>query len=272
MRFLQSVLAVLLLLGLPACRQLSAALLTQGNHDYQKGDYDRAIRDYNRAIRLDANSAGAFNGRGAAYVATGNYDQAIQDFNEAIRLNPKSAGAFNGRGGAYFAKGNYEHAIQDFNEAVQLNPKSARAFLNRGMAHLYAGHPSDAQQDLGQNSSLDPTDPYAMIWLYLSRAKAGTDGKDELKTNAAGLTLSKWPGPVIRLYLGQSTPEDVLRAAGSDSGQKCEYSFYVGEYRALRGERPEAIALFRSASGECPKDFIEYVPALIEANNSEKQK
>jgi lipoprotein NlpI len=235
---LKLVLAVFFLLGSPACRQLSAALFTQGNHDYQKGDYDGAIQDYNRAIRLDAESAAAFGGRGAAY----------------------------------FAKGEYEQAIQDFNEAIRLNPKGARALWNRGLANLYAGHSSDAQQDLSQNLQVDPKDPYGAMWLYLSRAKGGTGGKEELKTNAASLNLSKWPGAVIQLYLGQGTPEDVLRAAGSDSGQKCEYSFYVGEYRALRGERPEAIALFRSASGECPKDFIEYVPALIEANNLEKQK
>ncbi len=117
----------------------------------------------------------------------------------------------------------------------------------------------------------DQTYLYGVIWLYLSRAKAGTDGKDELKTNTAGLNLSKWPGPVIELYLGQSTPEDVLRAAGSDSDQRCDYSFYVGEHRALRGERPEALALFRSARDGCSKDTSEYVPALIEVNNLEKQ-
>jgi lipoprotein NlpI len=110
------------------------------------------------------------------------------------------------------------------------------------------------------------------MWLYLGRAKAGTDGKAELKTNAAALDLSKWPGPVIQLYLGQGTPEDVLRAAGSDNDHRCEYSFYVGEYRALHGDRPEALALFRSASNGCPKDFIEYVPALTEVRDLEKQK
>ncbi|MGB7554029.1 MAG: hypothetical protein WBM04_06630, partial [Candidatus Korobacteraceae bacterium] len=99
-----------------------------------------------------------------------------------------------------------------------------------------------------------------------------TDGKAELQTNAAALDLSKWPGPVIQLYLGQGTPEDVSRAAGSDGNQKCEYNFYVGEYRSLHGERPEALALFRSARDGCSKDFIEYVPAVTEVKDLEKQK
>jgi lipoprotein NlpI len=110
------------------------------------------------------------------------------------------------------------------------------------------------------------------MWLYLSRAKGGTNGKDELKTNAAGLDFSEWPGPVIQLYLGQSTPEDTLHAAGSDSDQKCEYNFYVGEYRVLRGERPQALVLFRGAADGCPKDFVEYVPAVLEMKTLETQK
>jgi lipoprotein NlpI/pimeloyl-ACP methyl ester carboxylesterase len=284
------------------------AFIGRGSTYLAAGEYDRAIQDYNEAIRLNPRSAGAFTGRGSAYLHKGAYERAIPDFNAAISLNPKSAGAFalrgsayldrgdydlaiqdydqailldsksaetfNGRGAAYFGKEDYGHAIQDYTEAIHLNPDAAmaRALLNRGLAHLYAGQSTEAQQDLSQNLRLHQTDLYSVIWLYLSRAKGGTDGKEELKTNTAGLNLSKWPGPVIQLYLGQTTPEDALRAAGSDSDQTCEYSFYVGEYRALRGERPEALALFRSARDGCPKDFIEYVPTLIELQHLEKQK
>src|ERR1019366_3853306 len=78
------------------------------------------------------------------------------------------------------------------------------------------GHLSEAQQDISQYFQMDPKDPYGAMWLYLARAKAGTDGKSELKTNTAALDLSKWPGPGIQLYLDQSTPENVLRAAGNE--------------------------------------------------------
>ena len=208
-------------------------------------------------ILMEPKPAGVFNGRDTAYSANG---------------DPKAATEVNRRGVESFAKGDYQLAIQDYTEVIRLNPKAASALMNRGMANLYAGHFPEAQQDFSQNLELDQTDLYSAIWLYLSRAKSGTDGKDELKTNTAGLNLSKWPGPVIQLYLGQSTPEDVLRAAGSDSDQKCEYNFYVGEYRLLRSERPEALAIFRSARDGCPKDFIEYVPSLIELSESGKTK
>jgi tetratricopeptide (TPR) repeat protein len=121
----------------------------------------------------------------------------------------------------HYTKGEYDQAIQDFNEAIRLDPKTPRALLDRGIANLYAGHSSDAQQDLSQNLRLDPTDPYAMVWLYLSRAKGGAEGRDELKTNAAGLDLSKWPGPVIQLYLGQSKPEDCGSPQSKTHQEQC---------------------------------------------------
>jgi len=273
MRLLRFVLTVLFLLSLPACSQLSAAYYTsQGDAHLRKGDYDKAIQDYNQAISRDPKSARALAGRGAAYLDRGDYDRAIQDFNETLRLAPSASLTFNGRGAAYFAKGDYDRALQDLNEAIRLNPKIQRALLNRGMANVYAGHLSEAQQDLSQYLQSDPKNFYASMWLYLAQAKGGTDGKAELKTNSAALDLSKWPGPVIQLYLGQSTPDEVLRAAGSGSDQKCEYSFYVGEYRALRGEGREALALFQGARDGCPKDFIEYVPAVTELKELEKQK
>ncbi|MDR3747989.1 MAG: tetratricopeptide repeat protein [Acidobacteriota bacterium] len=273
MKSLQFVLAFLLLLSLPACSQLPAMYYTnQGDAALVKGDCDKAIQAYNQAIAADPKSGRALAGRGSAYLDQGDYDRAISDFNEALRLDPKAARVFNARGAAYFAKGDYGKAIQDYDEAIRLDPKTGRAFMNRGMANLYAGHFPEAQQDLSQNLQQDPKDPYRAMWLYLAQAKGRTDGEAELKANTAALNLSKWPGSVVQLYLGQSTPDDVLRAAGSDGEQKCEYSFYVGEYRALRGERPEALALFSSASSGCPKDFIEYAPAVIEVNNLEKQK
>ena len=273
MRLLRSVLVVLFLFSLTACSHWSAAYYTaQGDAHLRKGDYDKAIQDYNQAIGRDPKYARALAGRGAAYLDKGDYNRAIQDFTETLRLAPEAARSFDGRGSAYFAKGDYGQAIQDFNEAIRLNPKIGRVLMNRGIANMYAGHFPEAQQDLIQNLQLDPKDPYRAMWLYLARAKSGTDGKDELKANTAASDLSKWPGSVTQLYLGQSTPEDALRAAGNDTGQRCEYSFYAGEYFALRGQRPKALALFRSASDGCPKDFVEYVPAVIELNNLDKQK
>jgi len=239
-----------------------------GTAGYSSFTFFNPKADY--AVVVLLNTSGHFADRLGQHIAQRLAGMPAISLGDGNDHDSQSAAAFN-EGVAYFAKGDYEQAIQSFNEVLRLNPNTPQALLNRGLANLYAGHFSEAQQNFSRNLQFGPTDPYRVIWLYLSRAKAGTDGKDELKTNAAALNLSNWPGPVIQLYLGQSTLEDVLRAAGSNGDQNCEYSFYVGEYRALRGERLEALALFRSASDACPKDFVEYVPSRIEVKDLEKQ-
>jgi lipoprotein NlpI len=75
--------------------------------------------------------------------------------------------------------------------------------------------------------------------------------------------------PVIRLYLGQLTPEAVLAAADdpdatTKKGQVCEANFYSGELALRQGKKDEATGLFRRATADCPKPFFEYDGANAE--------
>jgi len=81
--------------------------------------------------------------------------------------------------------------------------------------------------------------------------------------------MTKWPAPVIRLYLGQVTPADVLAAADdpderTKTGQVCEANFYTGELTLQQGNKDEAARLFRLAAANCPKGFAELPAAKAE--------
>jgi lipoprotein NlpI len=83
------------------------------------------------------------------------------------------------------------------------------------------------------------------------------------------IDMTKWPAPVIRLYLDQLTPEAVLRAtddadANTKKGQVCEANFYTGELALQQGNKDEATRLFGLATMDCPKSFNEYVGAIAE--------
>ena len=74
---------------------------------------------------------------------------------------------------------------------------------------------------------------------------------------------------MIRLYLGQLTPEAVLAApddsdATTKKGQVCEANFYGGELALQHGAKDDAARLFRLAVMGCPKSFIEYDDANAE--------
>jgi tetratricopeptide (TPR) repeat protein len=178
-------------------------------HAYtKKGDYDRAIQDFNEAIHLNPNLEIAYYGRGNAYIDKEDYDRAIQEFDEAIRLNPKDANAYNNRGVAYHRKGDYGHAIQDYNQAILLNSNYTAAYGSRGYAYFAQSSLTAAIADFRHTISAAPSSSgavYAVLMLHVIMKRQGHDDAQQLARVAAAADLSKWPGPVLKLDLGQMT-------------------------------------------------------------------
>jgi lipoprotein NlpI len=169
----------------------------------------------------------------------------------------------------YGEKGEYDRAIADFDEVLRLNPNYAPAYRNRGMAQFKVAKFEAAALDLAKALELSPTDAYVALWLYLAQARAGQDGRVDLEKRVPRLRLQDWPGPVVSLYLGQSTPETTLAAAANpdpkrQQEQQCEADFYVGEHFLLRGAKADALRLLRSAAAICPATYYEASGAKAE--------
>ena len=85
----------------------------------------------------------------------------------------------------------------------------------------------------------------------------------------SNIDMTAWPAPVIRLFLGQTTPAAV-RAAADDpdpakqTGQVCEANFFSGEWALRNGAKDEARRLFLLAAGDCPKSFVQWGAAREE--------
>jgi lipoprotein NlpI len=239
----------------------------RGNAYYAKGDNDNAIADYNQAIQLNPKDAAAFNNRGSAYFAKGNSDHAIADYSQAIQINPRDVGAYNNRGNAYYAKGDHERAIADYSQAIQIDPRNSRAYLSRGLANLYLGALPKTLNDLNQASALDPDDGYVALWLDIANKRGRSVSRLAKATSASDLT--KWPGPIIRFYLGKMTAAELQAAteapnSATKKAQVCEANFYSGEVALQQRKRDQAIQLFRLAAADCPKSFLEYSSANAE--------
>lgn len=109
---------------------------------------------------------------------------------------------------------------------------------------------------------MKPGDSYHAIWLDLARRR---DGQPSILRDAK-LDMTKWPAAVVRLLLGQQTPEATLLAADNPdttkkSEQVCEANFYTAEFQRLQHHDDEALRLYRLALAGCPRDFIEYTAA-----------
>ena len=89
--------------------------------------------------------------------------------------------------------------------------------------------------------------------------------------------MTKWPAPVVRLFLEQLTPDAVMAAAdnpddGLKKNQICEANFFNGIRAQQQGTKEEAVRLFRVAAAVCPKSFTEWYGANAELKASGENK
>jgi len=248
---------------------LAVTLNNRGNAYQNKGDYVRAIADYDHAIKLNSDSALIFNNRGSAHQHKGDYERAIQDYEQAIRLDPSSARAFNNRGRVNHLKENYAEAIKDYDEAIALDPDYQPAFYNRALARFDQGLYIASVPDFVRAVNLDTSSPYRVLGLYLAKARGGDVDRESLAASAVQLNLTRWPGPVVALFLGQITPQALVTAAqdpdpNTQLERQCEAYFYAGEHYLILGQRPPAVQMFQSAVATGVTSLFEHSSAKAE--------
>ena len=238
------------------------------------GDYDRALADLTDAIKADPGKVASIIERGVVYRAKGTLDRAIEDYDNALAICAKSpcgeqtqAAAYAGRGDTWRDKGDNDRALADYAEAIRVAPKNATLYEVRGRAELYAGSLPQALADFEQASEIDPRRGYTALWLDIADRRSNHPSR--LADMIREVDGTRWPGPIIRLYLGQATPEAVLAAADDRDaiarrGRVCEANFYTGELALLSGAKDDAARLLRLAAADCPRTFAEWWTATAE--------
>jgi lipoprotein NlpI len=245
----------------------AAAHYNRGNAHAAKGDQAAAIADYDEAIKLEPKNALAFNNRGTAHSEKGESDAAIADFSEAIKHNARYASAYFNRANAYAAKGEADRAIADYTAALKYNRRNVNAYIARGALYLAGGAAGKAQADMKLAARLERRNAYAVLWQDIAERRGKHRGV--LAQGARGLDMKAWPAPVIRLFAGQSKPDEVAAAADNPNpamkeAHVCEASFYSGQFALINGHRDEAVKLFQAAAKDCPRGFIEGIVAAAE--------
>ncbi|MBV8188947.1 MAG: tetratricopeptide repeat protein [Alphaproteobacteria bacterium] len=253
--------------GLKLSPNYAIALSYRGLSYQGLSDFDHALADYNAAIKADPRLALAYANRGYLRRSQGDIDAAIADYDAALKLDPSANYVYVNRGSAYRAKGDFERAVADYGVAIKANPKYAAAIFNRGFAYFLAGALPKALADLSQANALDPTDAYTVLTLDIVGQKSKLQG--QMAQLSGKLDMTAWPAPVIRLFLGKSTPDAVMAATDDPDpttrrGHICEANYYAGEVALLHGDRDGAIKLFTAASADCPSRWTEWEAADAE--------
>ena len=243
------------------------ARLSRGALRASQKDPKGAIVDLDAALAMEPNNAVALRLRMAARAALEDYDGALADADAAIANGMRVADLFARRAMLHEGKGDLAAALQDAGEALALDPRHPLALSLHGRYLFHAGRFEEAEKDFEarlaqRQSAFDP------LWIFISRARRGADGKPVLEEALAKAKGEAWPAPLMQFLLGRLDREALFTAAAAEektrAGRQCEARFYVAESLIASGRRAEARPLLEQARAECPRDFVEYKAAAAE--------
>ena len=223
---------------------------------------EKAIADLDRALTIKPDEPALLSLRAEIRLGDGDYDKAGADLDAALKLKPDYALALATRGDLYLSKLDYDSALHALDEAIRLDPNGPTPYFTRGRVRFLRGEYLGAIADLQQSNMRGPQ-AYIALWLYLARARAGQNGRDELVFWGNRLSRNAWPFPIVELYAGvRSAP--ATQAAAANNDQLCEAYFYISEWLILQRLDQPATNGLRAAARICPKSFIEANAALGE--------
>lgn len=246
------------------------AYYTRGMLFENASDYKAAISDLSRAIELDNEYSDAFLLRGQCRAKQYDWIRAIQDFSKAMQIDPANKYPLFLRANAYRFAGDFQNAGRDFDEILKMDRNNFWAMKNKAMmTYQNAGNDEDLKKSallLEKASLLQPSDVYCKIFLYIIRSKLKMEASGDLNAFAAAnmKNATAWPLPVIMLFAGKITPEDLLISSeNSDKKknleQKCEAFYYLGEYFLLKGDKARASEYFAKSVKTGVQSFSEYL-------------
>jgi tetratricopeptide (TPR) repeat protein len=210
-------------------------------------------------------------GRRTAYL--GRYREAIEVFSDGIARHPADARMLRHRGHRYLTVREIDRAIADFEKAANLmagqpdevepdglpNARNvptgtlhSNVFYHLALGYYLKGdfgRAADtwtrARDSVGNADNLVA----ASHWLYLSLHRAGKsdDAAAVLRPITADLDVIENTEyhQLLRMYQGERTPEDLLAAAGEDSGGSAT-RYGVSAWYLVNGRRDEAESLWKS--------------------------
>ena len=234
-----------------------------------KKAYDAGAADLDRVIAKRPEALMAWEMRATINVARPDFDAARRDVDQALKLDPKSPVSLRLRGVLRNSSGDYAGALADDEAAHTLAPRGEDPFVIGSTQFLQRQY-GDAAATLARRAPPPPEGTYWQLWRYMALARltgveraSGSLGPASMPGQPVG-----WPVPVVDFFHGNLDAAGLLDFAKKsqdmqDLSQVCEAHFYMAEDALLR-QHGDAVALFRKAVQECPKNFHEYEGAVAE--------
>jgi tetratricopeptide (TPR) repeat protein len=124
-------------------------LQTKADAELRQGNFVAAADSFTQLLAVNKESAGAWAGRGRAYLWTSRLQDALADLDEALQMDAKLVAAIADRAEVKMQLGDLPGCISDFDKYLALVPCDGRALHQRGSAKQRQGKQDEAAKDFG---------------------------------------------------------------------------------------------------------------------------
>ncbi|MEM9568597.1 MAG: hypothetical protein AAF974_09855 [Cyanobacteria bacterium P01_E01_bin.34] len=147
------------------------ALIDEGSHELETGEFESAIAHLTKAISQDSRQPQAYALRAYAKRQLGQFQSALDDYSAILELQPRSATTYVDRGLLKGMLGDAQGAIVDHTRAIAIESNNARAYSSRGIARCISGEIEAGQQDFRQSGVLSLNQGDYQLYSIASRSE-----------------------------------------------------------------------------------------------------
>ena len=210
--------------------------------------------------------AGVHELRADGLASLGRLEEAAADVAQAQRLSPTSGQPLLARANLARRRGEFTKAMADYNHALALGAEPAAVAEGRGLTYMHQGRFVEAAAEFRRGwSTLKDAErrTWHLIWGIDSLARAGLPIPADMREAAAKEKDGAWPRPVLKMFLGESKPEDLIRGTeGRRDDERylmlCEAYYQIGVYHLARKDLPAARASFEKVLATGVLNYTEY--------------
>ena len=189
--------------------------------------------------------------RARALAHLGRASEAAADMRLVRQQAPDAAAALRCSGEIHFVLGDFAQSATDLSRALVLGTRDAEIYFQRGLSYYYLKRRSEAAEDFARSAEMareGPLHARAAIWRTL--ALDASSARSAPSYAAASTEDSEWPAPALGLMRRVRVPDDVLREAHRETGERLETALaeaylYLGQYYLLTGDSIRASVFFQ---------------------------
>ncbi len=182
---------------------------------------------------------------GMAQVGAQQYREAIETFTGGLEQDPNNTALYRERGHRYLSLRQFDKAMDDLSRGFQLDSTDYGILYHLGIVRFAQGD-FDGAADAFQRAL--PRAPEAgelagstdWLWMSLSRAGKSAAAEAMLQRHPDSLPIANAYAQRLKLYRGQTGPDQVITPADTDGVTLATLSYGIGDWYLVKGDTARA--------------------------------